>query len=114
MLTRTEYVTMTLEEVSQLRAGDVDAYGGNDSVSVADSGPHLAEYYETTPRYNYRGGVCGMFWDKVQEVVDILLVSHEWPFEPLTVGGDTLYDGHHRANAAIIANWDKPIPVEPW
>jgi hypothetical protein len=55
--------------------------------------------------------VKGKFWEKVHEVVNILNVSDEWPFEPLFVSNKTLYNGHHRANAAILAGWSKPIPV---
>lgn len=106
---------MTTDEVAQLRASDCMSCAGVDC-TVADSGPVLEEFYQTTPRYNYQGGVTGKFWAKVHEVVDILNSSNEWPFEPLEVSRDrkTLWDGHHRSNAAILAGCDKPIPVEEW
>ena len=102
--------TMTVDQIAELKASDVDCRFG-ETVSVAESGPYLDEYYQTTPRYNYRGGVTGHFWTKVNEVADILKGSDEWPFEPIEVCGKTLLDGHHRSNAAIVAGWDKPIPV---
>ncbi|EKF22980.1 hypothetical protein C731_2983 [Mycolicibacterium hassiacum DSM 44199] len=107
--------TMTLEEVARLKANDVSSMVGI-SCSVAESGQYLEEYYQSNPRWNYQGGVTGKFWDKVHEVVDILNVSDEWPFEPIEVNRDktVLYDGHHRANAALLAGWDKPIPVKQW
>ncbi|AHG23870.1 hypothetical protein CH25_gp16 [Mycobacterium phage EagleEye] len=107
-MTRTD--TMTLEEVSQLRSGDVDSIFGIDC-TIADSGEHLDEYYQKYPRYNFRKP--GGFWAKVNEVAEILKGSDEWPFEPIEISSDrkTLWDGHHRSNAAILVGWDKPIPV---
>ena len=110
----TDTLTMTIAEVMQLKSGDVLAYS-NKEVAIADSGKYLEEYYKTTPRYNYRGGVKGKFWEKVYEVVDILQDSDAWPFEPIEVSCDgRLMDGHHRTHAAMIVGWDKPIPVEVW
>ncbi|ASZ75248.1 ParB-like nuclease domain protein [Mycobacterium phage MissWhite] len=107
--------TMTLEEVSRLRANDVSSMAGV-SCTVAESGQYLDEYYQDHERWNYQGGVTGKFWDKVYEVVAILETAEEWPFEPIEVSNDktVLYDGHHRSNAAILAGWDKPIPVKQW
>ncbi|AGK86116.1 ParB-like nuclease domain protein [Mycobacterium phage Kerberos] len=107
--------TMTTEEVAQLRAQDVYSCLGIDC-TVAESGKYLEEWYRDNARWNYQGGVKGKFWEKVGEVVDILKNSNEWPFEPIEVSRDKtrLYDGHHRSNAAILAGWDKPIPVEVW
>lgn len=102
---------LTLEEVANLKAADVDSIMG-ETVSVSESGKYLERYYETTPRYNYRGGVTGKFWDKVREVADILEQSEEWPFPALAVVGGVLFDGHHRANAALLVKWDKGIPTE--
>ncbi|QBP30562.1 ParB-like nuclease domain protein [Mycobacterium phage Charm] len=106
--------TMTLEEVCALKSGDCSGAMGVDC-TIAESGPVLEEFYETNPRWNY-GNQTGKFWEKVGEVVNILKTSNDWPFEALEVNGDKtyLFDGHHRANAAILANWDKPIPVQTW
>lgn len=104
----TATMMMTLEEVAALHAGDVDG----DDVTVGESAPFLEKYYETTPRYNYRGGVTGMFYDKVVEVASILEQADEWPFPALAAKHGVLYDGHHRANAALLVGWSKPIPVD--
>lgn len=102
--------TLTLEEVMALDANDTACMAGI-KTTVADSGAVLDSYYQHHERYNFRGGVKGHFWTKVNEVAEILKGSNEWPFQPLTVNGERLLDGHHRANAAIVAGWEKPIPV---
>uniref|UniRef100_A0AAU8GRN0 ParB-like nuclease domain n=1 Tax=Mycobacterium phage BabyBack TaxID=3158877 RepID=A0AAU8GRN0_9CAUD len=106
---------MTTAEVAQLKASDCSSCMDVDC-TVAESGPVLEKFYQSTPRYNFRGGVTGHFWTKVNEVAEILKGSDTWPFEPIEVSSDrtVLYDGHHRSNAAILAGWDKPIPVEVW
>ncbi|QFP95566.1 ParB-like nuclease domain protein [Mycobacterium phage GaugeLDP] len=106
---------MTTAEVAKLYASDCESMGGV-VATVEDSGPILDEYYQHTPRYNFRGGVTGHFWTKVNEVAEILKGSDTWPFEPIEVSSDrkVLYDGHHRSNGAILAGWDKPIPIEVW
>ncbi|AOT24824.1 ParB-like nuclease domain protein [Mycobacterium phage Isiphiwo] len=108
--------TLTLEEVSGLSSNDV-ASMRSVYCTIAESGEHLHEYYKENSRAVYDGGPYeyGKFWEKVSQIADILKGSDEWPFPPLVVRGKTLYDGHHRANAAIKAGWDKPIPVtEQW
>ncbi|QBJ00268.1 ParB-like nuclease domain protein [Mycobacterium phage Pharaoh] len=105
--------TLTLDEVSKLNSNDV-ACLLRTQCTIADSGQHLEGYYITNSREVRPGSghsEYGRFWDKVGEIAEILKGSDEWPLPPLMVRGDTLYDGHHRANAAIKAGWDKPIPV---
>ncbi|AVP42209.1 ParB-like nuclease domain protein [Mycobacterium phage GreedyLawyer] len=104
--------TLTLEEVSALHSNDVASMRG-EYVTVAESGEHLNEYYKVHSRPVSVGGPYeyGKFWDKVSQVAEILKCCDEWPFPPLVVREKTLYDGHHRANAAIKVGWDKPIPV---
>jgi len=102
--------TLTLEELKKLNSNDATAMVGI-KATVEESGTILHEYYLDHPRYNYRGGVKGKFWDKVGECADILRTAEEWPFPPLEVVGGTLVDGHHRANAALMVEWDKEIPV---
>lgn len=102
---------ITVDDLDSIIAHDVSCYTG-DYVPVSKAAPHLEQYYRTTPRYNYKGGVTGQFWNKVQEIVEILHGSNEWPFKPVQVRGGVLYDGHHRCTAALVAGWDKPIPVE--
>ncbi|ATW60218.1 ParB-like nuclease domain protein [Mycobacterium phage Ph8s] len=104
--------TMTVDEVSALTSNDVAGLCF-EHATVGESGPLLDEFYQENARSVSPGTppVKGKFWDKVDQVADILKESDEWPFNPLTVIGKTLYDGHHRANAAIRVGWDKPIPV---
>jgi hypothetical protein len=49
----------------------------------------------------------------IEYLASVLAGAQEWPFPPLT--GDPanarLDNGHHRAQAAVLAGWDKPIPV---
>lgn len=110
--------TMTVEEISSLKSNDLRCLMSVDS-TIAESGKHLESYYQNNSRSIEPGvsgpSVYGGFWTKVSQVADILKGSDEWPFPPLTVRGDHLFDGHHRANAAIKAGWSKPIPVtEEW
>ncbi|AER48278.1 ParB-like nuclease domain protein [Mycobacterium phage Blue7] len=108
--------TLLVEEVSELTSNDVASMRGV-HVTIAESGEHLNEYYKENSRVVYEGGPYeyGKFWDKVSQIADILKGSDEWPFPPLVVRGNILYDGHHRANAALKVGWDKPIPVtEEW
>ncbi|QFG12583.1 ParB-like nuclease domain protein [Mycobacterium phage Toaka] len=113
MTTALGYETLTLDEVKSLTSNDVAGLCYQYGVSVEDSGAHLDEYYQSNARSIRDGGpsVYGHFWTKVGEVEAILKTSDQWPFPPLTVRENTLYDGHHRANAAIKAGWDKEIPV---
>ncbi|AGR46501.1 ParB-like nuclease domain protein [Mycobacterium phage Odin] len=111
-----DHRTLTVDEISALTSNDVAGMVG-EVATVADSGPYLDKYYQENPRRISVGTppVKGKFWEKVGQVADILKGSDEWPFDPLTVRGKTLYDGHHRANAAILVGWSKPIPVsEDW
>ncbi|ABE67409.1 ParB-like nuclease domain protein [Mycobacterium phage Che12] len=107
-----DYDTLTVDEVSALDSNDVAGLC-HVSSTVGESGKHLNEFYKENARSISPGtpAVKGKFWEKVGQVADILKRSDEWPFDPLTVRGTTLYDGHHRANAAILAGWSKPIPV---
>ncbi|ALF00958.1 hypothetical protein SEA_SERENITY_91 [Mycobacterium phage Serenity] len=112
MTTALDYDTLTVDEVSALTSNDVAGlcYA---FATVAESGPLLDEFYQENARSVSPGTppVKGKFWEKVDQVAEILKASDEWPFDPLTVRDNTLYDGHHRANAAIKSGWDKPIPV---
>lgn len=103
--------TMMLDQVRKLMAGDT-----SNRHTVEDSGPYLEAMYKGTQRYNFRtpsqpDGAQDRFWQKVHQVAALLLEADVWPFPPLNVWGDTLMDGHHRSNAAILVGWDKPIPV---
>ncbi|QFG04657.1 ParB-like nuclease domain protein [Mycobacterium phage Keziacharles14] len=112
MTTALGYDTLTLDEVKKLTSNDVAGlcYA---HASVEKSGDYLDAYYLDNARAVRPGSapVYGEFWTKVGEVAAILKTSDQWPFPPLTVIGDRLYDGHHRANAAIKVGWDKEIPV---
>lgn len=103
---------LMLDDVKDLIANDVLVEMGIE-VPVSEAGPYLDQYYQSTPRWNY-GGQTGKFWDKVHEVADILNVSNEWPFEPIEVWQGSLQDGHHRTQAALLVEWDKPIPCSAW
>lgn len=108
--------TLTLEEVSALHSNDVASLMGV-KATVADSGKHLEDYYRENSRSvrKYSKPEYGKFWDKVEEIAALLDGAKEWPLPPLMVKRGTLYDGHHRANAAIKVGWDKPIPTtESW
>ena len=94
-----------LETLKDYRAHDCD-----NGATVEHSGAVLHEMYlDDTPRFNH-GMSNGAFWEKVNQIADILRVSEVWPFPPINIEGGGLYDGHHRSNAAIMVGWDKPIP----
>ncbi|QGJ88838.1 ParB-like nuclease domain protein [Mycobacterium phage Yecey3] len=107
---------MSLAEVKALKSGDCSGCMGVEC-TIEESGPVLEKFYENTPRWNH-GSQTGKFWEKVGEHADLLRDSNDgsWPFPPLELGqnGTWLYDGHHRANAAIMVDWPHPIPVEVW
>ncbi|QFG11598.1 ParB-like nuclease domain protein [Mycobacterium phage BogosyJay] len=104
--------TLTTDQVKRLRSNDVENMMGI-SCTIEDSGQHLDRYYHNNSRRisDHTPPVYGGFWTKVGEVAAILKDSTDWPFPPLMVREGVLYDGHHRANAAIKAGWDKEIPV---
>ncbi|AXH48852.1 ParB-like nuclease domain protein [Mycobacterium phage Steamy] len=105
--------TLTVDEVSKLNSNDV-AMLLRTACTIAESGKHLEGYYLTNSREVFpgdRNAQTGKFWEKVSQIEAILKEADDWPLPPLMVRGDTLFDGHHRANAAIKAGWDKPIPV---
>ncbi|QGH78087.1 ParB-like nuclease domain protein [Mycobacterium phage LoneWolf] len=108
---------LSTAEVSALKSNDVENMMGI-PCTIAESGEHLNRYYQTHARRISEDShpVTGGFWTKVGEVAAILKDSTVWPFPPLMVREGVLYDGHHRANAAIKAGWDKEIPVttEAW
>ncbi|QBJ01166.1 ParB-like nuclease domain protein [Mycobacterium phage Arissanae] len=106
--------TLTLDEVKALQANDVAGLCGP-ICTVEESGKYLEQYYLSNSR-SISGDqtsppVYGGFWTKVGEIAAILKDADEWPFPPLVVRDKTLYNGHHRSNAAIMAGWDKEIPV---
>lgn len=109
-----DYETMSSEEIAALRSNDLWSLKRIEA-TIADSGKHLEAYYQENSRSIQPGcsgpAVYGGFWEKVNQVAGILKGSDDWPFPPLTVRGNTLYDGHHRANAALLVGWSKPIPV---
>jgi hypothetical protein len=47
----------------------------------------------------------------IEYLANILRAADTWPFPPLHAAGQSLWNGHHRAQAAILAQWDKPIPI---
>ncbi|AVI04157.1 ParB-like nuclease domain protein [Mycobacterium phage Phonnegut] len=104
---------LTLDEVKNLTSNDVAGLCWQHDVKVEDSGDYLDGYYQENSRPIREGSspVYGEFWTKVGEVAAILKDAPTWPFPPLTVREGVLYDGHHRANAAIKVGWDKEIPV---
>ncbi|QFG08661.1 ParB-like nuclease domain protein [Mycobacterium phage Vanisoa] len=104
---------LTTEEIKGLSSNDVEQLLGF-GCTIEESGPHLNSFYQTNARRiseQSPHAVTGGFWTKVGEVAAILKDADVWPFPPLMVRGNVLYDGHHRANAAIRIGWDKEIPV---
>lgn len=87
---------ITLEQLCNLACHDYDSWG---EISAENWKQHgNTRWLRRTPEY-------------IQHLADILAVSATWPFPPLQVSGSQLWNGHHRAQAAVLAQWDKPIPV---
>jgi hypothetical protein len=98
-----------LSDLMGLRAGDLDEESFVGDTMLND----LDEHYQYEARYNH-GSQKGKYFEKVRQIARILNESDSWPFPAVEIGGDTLFNGHHRVSAAILVGWDKPIGIARW